>query len=273
MQDPASCVFNGLTPDCINSDGDPDDVQVDTYFIANPQLSSEQSSQFSFGVVYDPTDWLDLSLDYYNITVEDNITVFSGKDIVNMDLDPDTYGAIPPGLSITRDAGSGRITEIITGYANAGELKTDGLDFRANTDFDFGGAGRLQNRLTVSWINSYEVTDGGGNSIEWTGRLGYPDLRSSLANDWTLGDWAFLWNINYIAGRKSRTRPPSRSVATPPTMSRVAWSAPWNGKVAIGATNVGDRYPELVAYDGRPWNFYLYDAYGRTIYLRYTQTF
>ena len=43
--------------------------------------------------------------------------------------------------------------------------------------------------------------------------------------------------------------------------------------MTIGATNVGDRYPELTAFDGRPWNFYLYDAYGRTTYFRYTQTF
>ena len=51
------------------------------------------------------------------------------------------------------------------------------------------------------------------------------------------------------------------------------WNAPWNAKIALGATNIGDRYPELVPFDGRPWNFYLYDAYGRTVYFRYTQTF
>ena len=28
-----------------------------------------------------------------------------------------------------------------------------------------------------------------------------------------------------------------------------------------------------VGYDGRPFNFYLYDAYGRTTYFRYTQSF
>ena len=43
--------------------------------------------------------------------------------------------------------------------------------------------------------------------------------------------------------------------------------------MSLGVNNVGDRYPELVGYDNRPWNFYLYDAYGRTTYLRYTQKF
>src|SRR5690606_4505452 len=150
---------------------------------------------------------------------------------------------------------------------------TDGLDFRANTDFDLGGWGRLRNRLTVSHIMSYEQTDGGGNTIEWAGRLGYPDLRANLSNEWSWGDWGLTWNINYIEGQ-AEPNSTSQVVGGYATNDlQVAWNAPWNAKVAIGAMNVGDRYPELVGYDGRPWNFNLYDAYGRTVYFRYTQTF
>lgn len=273
VQDPASCVFNGLTPDCINSEGEVDEVQVDSYFIANPSLASEQSTQWSVGVVYDPVDWLDLSVDYYNIKVEDNITSFSGQDIVDKDLDPGMYGEIPAGLSITRDPVTGRILEIITGYANEGTLETDGVDFRANTDFDFSGWGRLQNRLTVSYVNKYDVTGGGGTTIEWAGRLGYPELRANLANDWSWGDWGFNWTINYIGGQEEPNSTTQQVGGYATNDVQVTWNAPWNGKIALGATNVGDRYPELVGYDGRPWNFYLYDAYGRTVYFRYTQTF
>lgn len=267
VNDPQTCAALGQGATCR--------AQVDTYFIANPSLSSEQSEQYSFGVVYDPVEWLDLSLDYYNITVEDTISSIGAQDIVDMDLDPGEYGQIPAGLSITRNA-SGRITEIVAGYANEGDLKTSGLDFRANTDFDFGGAGRLQNRLTVSYINEYEITDilGTRDEIEW---LGAPQMRVNLANDWSWGDFNFAWNINYIEGQQD----PDRTDGTPGLQVggyttndvQVMWSAPWNAKIAVGATNVGDRYPELVQYDGRPWNFYLYDAYGRTVYFRYTQTF
>ena len=264
VNDPQSCAALGQPDTCR--------LQVDTYFIANPDLSSEHSDQFSVGVVYDPVDWLDLSLDYYNISVEDTISSIGAQDIINMDTDPDNYGTIPPGLGITR-LPNGRITEITAGYANEGDLETDGIDFRANTDFDLGGAGRLQNRLTVSWVNKYDVTTINGEVIEYAGRLGTPDLRANLSNDWAFGDWAFTWNINYIDGQQD-PGDDGLSVGGYATNDvQVAWSAPWNGKVAIGATNVGDRYPELVPYDGRPWNFYLYDAYGRTVYLRYTQTF
>ena len=145
------------------------------------------------------------------------------------------------------------------------------LDFRANSVFDFGGAGRLQNKLIVSYVNTYDVTTINGEVIEYAGLLGYPDLRANLSNDWALGDWNFTWNINYIAGQESSATSQVGGYATNDV--QVAWSAPWNGKIAVGATNLGNRYPELVAYDGRPWNFYLYDAYGRTVYMRYTQTF
>ena len=35
-------------------------LQVDTYFQANPNLESEQSTQFSIGAVWDPLEWLDV---------------------------------------------------------------------------------------------------------------------------------------------------------------------------------------------------------------------
>ena len=268
VNDPQSCAAQASAPTC--------QLQVDTYFIANPSLSSEQSDQFSVGLVYDPFEWLDLSVDYYNIKVADTISSIGAQDIINMDLDPANWGAIPAGLGITRRA-DGSIDEIVAGYANEGDLKTDGVDFRANTDFDFGGAGRLQNRLTVSWINKYEVTTINGEVVDYIGRMGSPQLRANLSNDWSLGDFTFTWNINYIDGQQN---PRTASGAAGTRVGgyatndvQVAWQAPWNGKVAFGAMNAGNRYPELKAYDGRPWNFYLYDAYGRTVYLRYTQSF
>ena len=280
VTDPQTCLAAGLDQYCLTPSGRLSPQQVDTYYIANPNLESEQSTQWSVGVVFDPVEWLDLSVDYYNIKIENSISALSAQSIVDRDLDPDTYGPIPDGLGIVRNPGDGSIVEVTAGYRNLGTLETDGVDFRANTDFDFGGAGRLQNRLTVSYINKYDIITG-NYTTTYAGEMGYPDLRANLSNDWSLGDFTFTWNINYIEGQHTDasvingiTVAPARSVGGYATNDvQVAWQAPWNGKVAIGAMNVGNRYPELVAFDGRPWNFYLYDAYGRTVYLRYTQSF
>src|SRR5690606_17371475 len=134
VTDAASCAALGEPSTC--------QLQVDTYFQANPNLESEQSTQFSVGLVWDPLEWLDVSVDYYNIEVDNTISQITPQAIINSDLDPITYGPIPPGMSITRRP-NGAIDEIIAGYANQGTLKTAGFDFRATTNLDFGNYGQL----------------------------------------------------------------------------------------------------------------------------------
>jgi iron complex outermembrane recepter protein len=261
VNDPASCLALNEPATC--------QLQVDTYFQANPNLASEQSKQFSVGVVYDPFEWMDVSLDYWNIEVEDTISSIGAQDIINCDLFPEIYGTCPAGTSLTR-APNGRITEIRAGYANAGVLETDGIDFRLNTNFDLGDMGELTNTLAVAHIFNYDITDVSGFTTQYIGNgdplEGTPETRATLLNNWTYGDFTVGWNVNYIG--------PNGNLGSYATNDvQLSWKAPWNATIAVGATNVGDRYPELDAYDGRPWNFYLYDAYGRTTYFRYTQSF
>ena len=278
--DSRHCLATGAETDA----GDPNpncEAQVDTIYLANSELESEQSKQYSLGVVYDPFEWLDVSLDYYNIEIENSISQITAQTIVNYDNNPAQYGPIPEGFSIDR-APNGRIDGIIAGYRNQGTLSTDGLDLRLNTSFDLGGAGKLENRLTVSYINKYEIELLQGLIVKYDGLVGYPDLRANLSNRWSYGDFSFDWSINYIDGQldpdgydfeNEEVIPGSQVGGYATNDVQVSWKSPWNATIAVGATNVGDRYPELVDFDGRPWNFNLYDAYGRTVYFRYTQTF
>ena len=144
-----------------------------------------------------------------------------------------------------------------------------------NTNFDLGDMGELSNTLSVAHVFNYEVTDVTGFTTEYIGNgdplLGTPETRATLMNNWTYGDFTVGWNVNYIGANGANDGAKVGGYATNDV--QLSWKAPWNATIAVGATNVGDRYPELTAYDGRPWNFYLYDAYGRTTYFRYTQTF
>jgi len=261
--DPATCAALGAPSNC--------QTQVDTIFLANPNLDSETSEQFSVGVAWDPADWLGISLDYYNIGIKDTITVFSPQDIINFDLNPGLFGPIPAGFSITRQLGNGRILEIVSGYANRNNLDIDGLDLKVSTGFELGNAGRLDSQLMVHHMLGYEVT-GLGFTAEYRGQTGYPKLRAGLQNRWTFGDFSVAWNVNYIEGQASDTG--GQDIGGYATNDlQLSWKSPWNAAVTVGATNIGDRYPQRVPFDGRPWNFNLYDAYGRTVYLRYVQSF
>jgi iron complex outermembrane receptor protein len=265
VNDPQSCASLGLDSDC--------ELQRDTYFVANPDLLSEQSEQYNIGAVWAPTDWLDFSLDHWRIVLEDSIQQVSPQDLINCELDPATYGACPAGLGTTRNPVTGAITRIDAGYANQGEIDTNGWDFAMNTRFDLGAMGNLRNQLQVSYTDEYVETDDAGNQTEFTNLEGFPHGRAALRNAWAVGDWTFNFNTNYIHGQSTVTSSGRGQGGYATHDLQVSWEAPWNATVAVGATNIGDRYPDLNDYDGRPWNFYLYDAYGRTTYFRYTQRF
>ena len=263
--DPQTCIVFGGTPArCTGSDGRaPATVQVDTFYRANPNLSSEQSKQWSLGVAYDPTDWLNFTLDYYNIEIEERIRQFTAQALINRTNDP-SLGPIPAGLGVVRNA-DGSIQRIDAGYGNEGTLATSGLDFTGRTRFDLGG-GRMTNLLQVGYVHDYTIDDGD----DLAGTLGYPELRATLNNQYNTGAWTFGTITRYIAGQEDSTGQVGGYTLND---LYVNVKAPWNGDFTVGVNNVGNRYPELVNYDGRPWNFNLYDAYGRTVYFRYTQKF
>lgn len=259
--DPATCIAFGGTPaQCATAS-----VQVDAFYRANPSLSSEQSKQWSLGLAYDPTDWLNFTLDYYNIEIEERIRQFSSQALINRTNNP-ALGPIPAGLGVVRNA-DGSIQRIDAGYGNEGTLNTNGLDFTGRTRFDLGG-GRMTNMLQVGYVNEYTIDDG----EDLAGTVGAPEIRANLSNQYNIGAWTLGTITRYIDGQQD---PGAATGVASYTLNDIyaTVKAPWNGDFTVGVNNVGNRYPQLYSFDGRPWNFNLYDAYGRTVYFRYTQKF
>lgn len=276
--DEQTCMFFGS--------GDPaecrtiEDVQVDTYVTANPNLKSEKSQQFSFGATFDPIEWVSLKADYWNIKIKDAISYISAQDVVDRELGFDPR-PIPTGLSITRHPVEGYITEVVTGYRNDGELKVSGIDINARTNFNFGEYGKLNNDLTISRLLTWRSS---GEDV--LGDAGTPKMRVALNNTWSYGDFSVGWNVNYIGSNGSE-----RDIYDPVSGDFVVtvndrvgayvthdiqanWDTPIKGgKLTVGILNAGDKLPTLMSYQGRAFNFNLYDGYGRQPYVRYTQKF
>ena len=257
--DPRTCIVFGGTPAKCATQG----VQVDTWFRANPNMASEKSKQYSLGFAFDPADWFNMTVDYRNIQIKDRIRQFDPQTLIDRTNDP-SLGPIPPGLEVIR-AADGSIVRINAGYGNEGDLEAKYLDAVFRTRFDIG-AGRLRNQLAIAKILDYTIDGGDDNA----GTMGLPDMRATLTNTYNVGDWTFGTSHNYIAGQEDSTGKVGGY-----TLNNLftTYNTPWNATVQVGVNNVGNRYPQLVNYGGRPWNFYLYDAYGRTIYMRYTQRF
>lgn len=262
-----NCQFEN--PDWTEEDCDGYEQQINGLRIANPELKSEKSTQFSVGAVWDITPALSIKADYWNTKIKDTISFISAQQIVDRD-NGDSDLPIPGGLSIRRDPVTGAILQIVSGYANEGTLQFSGLDLDILFQHKYSGFGAFRHQFSYSPVFEAKV-----NSIETNGDFGVPKERATLANGWKIGDFDFTWNINYI-GKNGSKADDNYTGAYITHDVQAAWNTPIKGsKVTIGAVNVTEKFPALVGspYDQKPFNYYLYDAYGAQYYLRVEQKF
>lgn len=261
VRDEQSCLNQSQPANC--------SLQVNATRTANPDLQSEQSEQFSFGVAYAPFNWLNGTIDYWDIEITDRINFFSSQELINREIAGDP--AIP-GLGVIR-APNGSILEIITGYGNEGTVETSGIDLNVLTTFDLLG-GTLSNNLLLAYTLDYSV-DGGRDLVE---DPGVPEYRATLNNTFGWRDFSFAWNINVIGEQYDVVEDGERSGHVPTWIThdvQANYFTPWDGRITIGALNIGEKYPPVgVGFiDSRDYDFNLYNGDGRLTYLRYTQSF
>ncbi|MDZ4811212.1 MAG: TonB-dependent receptor [Pseudomonadota bacterium] len=286
VTDPATCLAFGLPATC--------STQVTAYAIANPNLASEQSDQWSVGLAWDAAEWLSMTVDYYDITIEDRIASIStglmisclagnepcppGVSVLPGNVSPPNIGL---GLGIARGP-QGEILYVQRGFANRGTLKTDGIDVNFRTNFDVGSWGAITNQLQIGYVGNYSFD----NNSSLVDNPSNPELRANFGTIWTVGDFSFAWNISHIdstlstAGLSAAAGNPDYGYAHRlPSWTthdlQASWNTPWDGKLALGVTNVTDKGPVLDPFrpTGRPFDYNLYDGYGRVPYVRYTQSF
>lgn len=267
VSDDPSCINFGLPAGC--------DVQVNAITLANSEISSESSKQLSLGVAYQPTDWLNFTVDYYDIKIENLIRFFGSATILTREQSGDP---IPAGLGVAR-LPNGGIDLITQGYANEGEWAISGVDANLNTNFDFGSFGRLNQTLQISHQISSEI-DGGRNTIRDPGE---PRQRVTFSNVYAWDNFDFAWNINMIGSQFEDVdqvpNQPGEVVRTGHVGTwvthdlQVSYTLPTNTKISVGAQNAFEKAPQLIPFGGRNYNFNLYDAYGRVAYIRLSQSF
>jgi iron complex outermembrane receptor protein len=243
--------------------------QINALVIANPDLGSEQSDQYSLGVVYQVTDAISVELDYYNIEITNRIRAFSAQSIIDARLRGDS---VPDAFTVSRSP-NGAITSLVRGFGNDGSLETSGIDFKANSMFEFGDAGTLRTNFNLSHIVDYK-TDGGRNFVD---DPGVPQMRLNLSNVYSISDFDFTWNLNLIDSQCEDITADGECEGHIPSWVthdlQVAYNTPWNGKVSFGAQNAFGKQPPLFAFGGRDYNFDLYSGFGRTMYLNFKQSF
>lgn len=238
---------------------------------ANKDLDAEKSRSFNFGISYSPMDNLDLTMDYYNISIDDVISFNSLQNMI--DQERNTGQANP---NITRDP-NGRIIAATAGMENRGTLDTSGIDFKVGYKYDFINS-TLRYDFAGSYVLDYSSPEfAGGPTNNKVGRNGLPEYRfqTGVGLSFLAAHDVYL-SADHITGQAQDID--ANFNKTGNIGSHTTWNiaynylAPWNGKFTAGIRNITDADPSFES-DGVTYNADLYSIQGRLFFMNYSQTF
>jgi len=242
----------------------------------NRDLSPTESEQWNLGFVFNPIQDLTLSIDYYNIDIDDEIGVLDYQQKLDQEFALRQAGATGPNVGdVTRRSG-GRLDTITSLNTNIATKKTQGLDGEISYGFSIGSFGDLNTTLYWTHVLEYEESDINDptQTVKLDGELFFPKDRGQLTVAWNMGDYSATIVGNYIGRQNDSTyycSPDDEDcyLASWTTWDvQVAYATPWNGQITVGARNVFDRDPP--DSDGF-WDNYQHDVFGRVPYIRWEQ--
>lgn len=181
--------------------------------VANPKIQPERSKSATFGVIVQPTDWLNASLDYYAIH-KTGVIVQADPSVALADYFAGT--PLPPGYTVVADTpdpaypnAQPRPIVVQSPYVNANSLRTDGIDLDMRGKFNLTDNLHLVSDLTVTKIFSWTMHFPDGSVQQYVGTqgpyilssgAGTPRYRANWANTLTWGRFETTATINYTSG-------------------------------------------------------------------------
>jgi len=170
------------------------------------ELKPEDATNFTVGAVFDLSDSISVTVDYYNIQLEDRIAQTGNKDIT-------AFPALDDGSCPTVFAGGGTLAQCLqeSGVPGAANLKsvrfftndfettTQGIDLVATWALDWGGAG--SGNLTGAWGWSETEVDFIGEEVS-RNRIHdleneNPQNRGIFTYNHFVGNWRLMGRASY----------------------------------------------------------------------------
>tara|TARA_R110000868_G_scaffold207020_2_gene456020 strand:- start:3554 stop:6448 length:2895 start_codon:yes stop_codon:yes gene_type:complete len=143
-------------------------AQMEALFGGNPNLSPETADTYTIGVVLTPSaiDGLTVTLDYYNISIEDAITTLPLQTLLDechLNGIASSCAALAGGRNPnTGEMGANGYLPSLTNI-NAAVLDAEGVDLRVDYGFDAGVVG-LPGDVALTYYGGYTITADTTNS-------------------------------------------------------------------------------------------------------------
>lgn len=168
--------------------------QIEGLFGGNPNLNQETAETITIGAVFEPDfiDNLAITIDYFDITIEDVISTVPSQtifDLCYLEGVSEFCGAI-------RRFPNGTVNTFDSFSRNAAELSTNGIDFSVDYSYDTGDYGIFGIYSLITWTDSNELVPlPNADPIESVGFYGdtvgepTPEFSFNTRFDWGMGPY------------------------------------------------------------------------------------
>ncbi|MBY0562600.1 MAG: TonB-dependent receptor [Hyphomonadaceae bacterium] len=258
----------------------------------NPDLSPETSETVTYGLVFTPRALPNLvvSIDYFDIRIEDTITTFGPENTLNacyFNSDAAACSRIFRGPTGSLWIGEGFVQDL---NINIGGLSTVGIDINANYSIDVGNLGAVSFNLVGTMLDELITTPGPGiEAYDCVGFFGSvcgtpnPEWRHRFRVGWETpwsgielaGTWRYYGEVDLFRGNEARIdyhfdEEHYLDLA-------VRWPILENTVIRAGMNNVLDNDPPISASVGTTGNGntypQTYDSMGRFVFVGATASF
>lgn len=189
-----NCASDGIAPDFAG-------VSIDATIISGGGLGllkAETSESRTLGVVWQPQfSDLSLSIDYFEIEVNDEVDQLGPAEIVYGCYNSDFFPADPLCNLFDRSLAGGGIDNVQDSFINIASQENRGFDvaMRWSTSKPWGS-------LTVDMQQTRQLEDKKAlfaeTVIDFNGEMGDPERVGRLHVTLDRGPWQYFWGVNYV---------------------------------------------------------------------------
>ena len=248
--------------------------------VGNRNLKSETADTWTAGVVLTPRflPGFSFSLDYYDIRIEDAISLLSGQEAANQCVDGPSPSSLYCSL-ISRDATTGRIAGYRSTYLNQAAVETAGYDLQASyvRDLAIGPLdGRLSAQINLNYLEKlrrFAFQDAPNVVDREEGELGDPRWSGLGQVSWAQGPVTLTWETRFMdevrrdkdAPLERYDRPTVEAVWYHDLVARYAVDRGRGAEIYAGVNNIFAKTIP-VGVTGTTEPIYAYDIFGRYMF-------
>lgn len=167
----------------------------------NPDLKEEESTSYTLGLVYQPDyiEGLTFTVDYWNIEIDDAITLVQAQDILDKCVDSEA-GIDNQFCPLVTRAADGSLVLIESTQQNVASNEAEGVDFEIGYDFD-ALDGSFRTQLISTYLKSrkeFPFQIDPTQVIENAGTTGEAEWQANLLISYKGEHWSGNWRTRYL---------------------------------------------------------------------------